>query len=141
MLADSEGIEKRIVERQKYLNYFGVSSAPRKPTSTTRTTPKRVRPVPGGIFTGTETPKHNWVQIYPIRPIPRKRKWEQLTNIELVSKLRIARTLGLTSPMLAPQVTPYERKAKRSQTPLRSIRQSGTRNSAGHASRLSTAWK
>jgi hypothetical protein len=43
VLADSERIEKRIVERQKCLNYSGVSSAPRKPTSTTRTTPKRVR--------------------------------------------------------------------------------------------------
>ena len=75
MLADSERIEKRSVEHQKYLNYSGVSSATRKPTSTTRTTPKRgPHSFPAGLFTRTEMPKHNWVKLYPIRLTPRKPK-------------------------------------------------------------------
>jgi len=72
-LAASERIEKRIVERQRYLNYSGVSSAPGKPTSTTRT-PKGSAQFSGGSFTGMEMPKHNWVQRYPVRLISRKPK-------------------------------------------------------------------
>ena len=76
----SEGAGRQRAHRGAHRRASGVSElfrgqlALRKATSTTRMTPKRVQPFYRRILTGTETPKENWVQFYPIRLIPLKPK-------------------------------------------------------------------